>query len=88
MVAPPGNHRGLDLRRTYAVRRKVRDTRTPGRTSSSAVAAGGSCIMQARTHKAKNHNRRPSGLGFMSVCKATPSRETEVRTARSVLLRT
>ena len=32
----------------FAVRRKVRDPRTPGRAAISAVAAGGSCIMRAR----------------------------------------
>jgi len=47
MVVPPGNRRGLDLRRTVWVRRKVRDPRTPGRTAISAIAAGGSCIMRA-----------------------------------------
>jgi len=45
---PPGNRRGSDLRRTCSVRRKIRDSRTPGRTARSAVAAGGSCIMRAK----------------------------------------
>jgi hypothetical protein len=48
MGVPPGNRRGPDLRRTCSVRRKVRDPRTPGRTVSSAVAAGGLGIMRAR----------------------------------------
>jgi hypothetical protein len=51
MVVPPRNHpavpRGSNLRRTYSVRRKVGDPRTPGRTAIAAVAAGGWCIMRA-----------------------------------------
>jgi hypothetical protein len=49
MVVPPGNRRGSELRRTCSVRRKGRDPRTPGRMAISAVAAGGSWIMRAKT---------------------------------------
>jgi len=38
----PGNHRGLDPRRTWTVRRRIRHPRTPGRTLISTVAAGDS----------------------------------------------
>jgi len=47
---PSRGTEGLDLRRTCSVRRKVRDPRTPGRTTRSAVGAGGSCIVRPRFH--------------------------------------
>ena len=46
---PPGYRRGLDLRRTWTVRRRVRHPRTPGRTILSAVAAGHSWNIRAKT---------------------------------------
>ena len=48
MAVSPDDHRGSDLRRTFSVRRKAQDPRTPGRTAGSAVAAGVSGIMRAR----------------------------------------
>ena len=39
---PPGDHRVLDPRHTWMVRRRVHHPRTSGRTSISAVAAGDS----------------------------------------------
>jgi len=52
MSVPPGNRRGLDPRRTWIVRRRIRGPRTPGRTTISAVAVGGSWLMRARNWRA------------------------------------
>src|SRR5512136_1333255 len=80
MAVPPGNHRGSDLRRTWSVRRKVRDPRTPGRTARSALVAGGSCIMRASIGCRMMHRSRQtvfwlvlticSGVSVFSVVQA------------------
>jgi hypothetical protein len=44
-----GQPQGLGPEAYLSVRRKVRDPRTPGRTTISAVAAGGSCIMRVNS---------------------------------------
>ena len=50
-------YRGTGPEAYWLVRRKVRDPRTPGRRAISTVAAGGSCIMRAKSLLRPDHVR-------------------------------
>ena len=67
IVVPSGSDTGVDLRRTFSVRRKVpRDklgtSETPGRTAISAIAAGGSYIMRAKTDRSRFGVRKDQSI--------------------------
>jgi len=85
MVVPPGNHRGSNVRRTLSVGRKVRAPRTPGRTAISAVAAGGSCIMRARSPERWKRIVRVRPASCASFLWCADQVRLYLRTSRSIL---